>query len=229
MPHTAFFDRIYHPHGLKIVNGFSRPLFHNIAGVMHGYKFDKRDYGGMIRHSEAGMLYLWSKAMKPGTTIVEIGCYGGLSTSYLASGIKDKGCKLFSIDPFNSDLDKQADHTDNEVTLEDKPTTEIVYERLRNKGLDKGVTLIEGYSQEVAKDWDEPIDFLWIDGNHDQAYQDFKDFEPFLNPGARVGFHDAHPRYGLKRVVDDVVKAINNDGWKDLEYVKSIITAVKTD
>ncbi|WP_372760371.1 class I SAM-dependent methyltransferase, partial [Litorivivens sp.] len=67
------------------------------------------------------------------------------------------------------------------------------------------------------------IDFLWIDGNHEQAYQDFKDFEPFLNPGARVAVHDAHPRYGYEAVVEDVKKIFNSRKWQDLEHVKSII------
>jgi predicted O-methyltransferase YrrM len=86
-------------------------------------------------------------------------------------------------------------------------------------------TLIEGFSQDAAANWDPSvkIDFLWIDGNHEQAYQDFKDFEPHLSPGARVAVHDAHPRYGYMTVVEDVKKIFADGEWTNMEHVKSII------
>jgi hypothetical protein len=89
--------------------------------------------------------------------------------------------------------------------------------------------LIEGYSQEVARTWNETtrIDFLWIDGNHEQAYRDFVDFKPHLNRGARVAIHDAHPRYGYASVVEDVRKIFaEDDAWREMEHVKSVITGI---
>lgn len=228
MKNQAFLEKAFSEQGPKVISGFSRPLYHNIMGLLHGYKYDKNFYGGMIRHTEAGMLYKWAKELKPGSTIVEIGCYGGLSTSYLGSGLKGKAnCKIYAIDPFGSDLGKQEELTDNCVSLDDKPTKELVLERLSNNGFGEVVELVEGYSQEVAKAWDKPIDFLWIDGNHEQAYQDFVDFKPYLNKGARVAVHDAHPRYGYPEVVRDVQKIFAEDSeWRDMEHVKSIISGI---
>ena len=228
MSNEAFFSRAYAEGGIKVLAGFSRPLYHNVMGLLHGHQFDKAALGGMIRHSEAGMLFKWAQQVPQDGTIVEIGCYGGLSTSYLVKGSEGRNVSIFSIDPFNSDLDKQSDLTDDCVPLEGKPTRDLVAERMRGLGAGDRVTLIEGYSQEVVQGWDRPIDFLWIDGNHDQAYRDFTDWSPFLKPGGRVGFHDAHPRYGYPQVAEDVKKALADGSvWTNLEHVKSIIAGVK--
>ena len=226
MTSNEFLDRAWKDSGPKVISGFSRPLYHNLKGLLNGYKYDKNEYGGMIRHTEAGMLTQWASEVPAGGVIVEIGCYGGLSTSYLLSGLKKNGGKIYAIDPFNSDLGKQAERSDNCVPLEQKPTKELVAQRLQNNGFGGMFELIEGFSQEAAKNWDPEIkiDFLWIDGNHEQAYQDFKDFEPFLAPGARVAVHDAHPRYGYEAVVRDVRKIFSEGEWRDMEHVKSIIS-----
>lgn len=226
---TRFLENAFYRKGPKLLSGFSRPLYHNLKGLQYGYRFDKQQFGGMLRHTEAGMLYQWASELPAGSTIAEIGCYGGLSTSYLASGLKGKhGSKIIAIDPFNSDLDKQAELTDGCVLLNNKPTKALVAERLQKNGFGDFVELIEGYSQDVAKTWKQPIDFLWIDGNHEQAYQDYLDFKPFLTRHARVAVHDAHPRYGYASVVRDVLRIFADDNeWKNLEQVKSIISGIR--
>lgn len=231
MTGNEFLERAWRDRGPKIISGFSRPLYHNLMGLLHGYRFDKNAYGGMIRHTEAGMLTRWASQVPTGGTIVEIGCYGGLSTSYLLTGLKKNGGKIYAIDPFNSELDKQAELSDNCVPLEQKPTKKLVASRLENNGFGGMFQLIEGFSQEAARNWDPSIkiDFLWIDGNHEQAYQDFKDFEPHLAPRARVAVHDAHPRYGYEAVVADVKRIFNSRKWDNLEHVKSIISGTLAD
>lgn len=222
-----FLNRAWSGSGPKVVSGFSRPFYHNLAGILHGHKFGKRAYGGMMRHTEAAMLYRWARQLPAGSTILEIGCYGGLSASYLAAGVKGTPSRVYAIDPFDSDLGTQAALTDHKVALENKPSRELVKSRLAQFSLDDYVELIEGYSQDIAKTWDKPIDFLWIDGNHEQAWQDYLDFRSFLKPGARVAVHDAHPRYGYDEVVRDVRKIFADGEWTQFEHVKSIITAVK--
>ncbi len=225
-----FLEQAWTEHGPKVISGFSRPLYHNLQGLLHGYKYDKHAYGGMIRHTEAGMLTRWASKVPENGVIVEIGCYGGLSTSYLLKGAQKRNAHVYAIDPFNSDFETQSERTDDTVPLDNKPSRALVEQRLQENGFEGRFTLIENFSQEAARDWDTSIgiDFLWIDGNHEQAYQDFKDFEPCLNPGARVAVHDAHPRYGYSAVVEDVKKIFNEGEWTDLEHVKSIIAGRRT-
>ncbi len=227
MNNSEFLNRAFQDRSPKIVFGFSRPLYHNLAGLRYGHQFEKSPNGGMIRHTEAAMLYQWARQLAPQSTVLEIGCYGGLSTSYLATGCKENGSKVFSVDPFDSRLDQQTTLCDRAVSLEKKPSRAMVAARLKERGLDSQVELIEGFSQEVVKTWQRTIHFLWIDGNHDQAYEDYVDWSPFLAPRARVGFHDAHPRYGLPQVAEAVRKVFSTDDWCELEHVKGIITAVR--
>jgi len=227
MTNAEFLDRAFQKRSPKFLAGFSRPLYHNLAGILYGHQFDKSRYGGMIRHTEGAMLYKWAGELGPNSTIVEIGCYGGLSTSYIARGCLKNGSRIYSIDPFDADLGKQASLCDACVPLENKPSRDMVAQRLKESGFGDMVELIEGYSQEVVKSWRRTIHFLWIDGNHDQAYQDYLDWSPFLAPGARVAIHDAHPRFGIEKVAEDARKIFSADDWTRLEHVKSILTAVR--
>jgi predicted O-methyltransferase YrrM len=211
----------------KVIFGFSRPVYHNLAGMIYGHKFDKAVYGSMIRHTEAAMLYLWARQLPPNSTIVEIGCYGGLSTSYLATACMLNQSHVHAIDPFDSRMDQQTELCDQAVSLDNKPSREMVAGRLKASGLGEYVDLIEGFSQEVVKSWTRPIHFLWIDGNHDQALEDYQDWSPFLAPRARVGIHDAHPRYGIPKVAEAARKIFSTDEWEQLEHVKGIISGVR--
>ncbi len=227
MTNAEFLEHAFTKQGPKLISGFSRPVYHNLMGVWHGHQFNKKNYGGMMRHTEAAMLYQWARALPPESVIVEIGCYGGLSTSYLARGCQKNRSKVYAIDPFDSDLVRQEDLCDQKVSLDQKPSRRMVQQRIRAAGLDAYVELIEGFSQDVAKVWKTPVQFLWIDGNHDRAYEDYTEWLPFLAPGARVAVHDAHPRYGYPAVVDAVRKIFGTDEWESLEHVKSIITGLR--
>jgi len=48
MNNAEFLENAFYRKGPKLLSGFSRPVYHNIIGLLHGYKFDKRDFGGML-------------------------------------------------------------------------------------------------------------------------------------------------------------------------------------
>ena len=74
---NAFLEKAWSEKGPKLISGFSRPVYHNVMGLLRGRKYDKRAYGGMIRHTEAAMLTQWASQVPQGGVVVEIGCYGG--------------------------------------------------------------------------------------------------------------------------------------------------------
>jgi predicted O-methyltransferase YrrM len=227
MNNAAFLERAFRDAGPKLINGFSRPFYHNLMGLLHGRRFARAPLGGMLRHTEAGMLYQWARQLPRRSLIVEIGCYAGLSTRYLASGCRRNESRVVAIDPFASDPERQARLSDGQVSLHGKPGREQVRQGLEKDGLDGWVELIEGYAQEVARDWSRPVNFLWIDGNHDRALQDYRDWSPFLAPGARLAIHDAHPRYGLPNVAEAAREIFSGEEWQQLEHVKSIISGIR--
>lgn len=63
-------------------------------------------------------------------------------------------------------------------------------------------------SSEVAKNWKQQIDILFIDGDHhyEAVKQDYKLFFPFVRKGGLVIFHDTnHSWYpGIKKAVNEI-------------------------
>lgn len=50
-------------------------------------------------------------------------------------------------------------------------------------------------SNDLAKEWKDPIDFLFIDGDHsiDQVRKDYQNFSNFLTKNGFMFFHDTYP------------------------------------
>ena len=173
------------------------------------------------------MLYRWASILPQNSVILEIGVLNGLSTCYLGAGAKKSNSMVYSIDPFDSELDRQIEEHDNSsYKVQKKKSKEEVNNMLSEKGLDDNVKLIEGFSIDVSKTWDREIDFLWIDGNHHQFQQDYEAWNKFLKGGSRVAFHDSHPKYGRPEIADYVKSVLKKEKIKDLEQVKSTISFI---
>lgn len=70
-------------------------------------------------------------------------------------------------------------------------------------GVEDAVEAHRAYSRDLARDWDRPIRFLWIDGDHTYrgAKEDIELFRAQLVPGAIVALHDVlHSFEGPVRV-----------------------------
>jgi len=166
----------------------------------------------MLSLRERELLFDLAKRYSREGNILEIGCYAGGSTYFLAKGAAINNSKVFSIDPFGSDLKKQkiqGDSTSYLKNLKNKPGMKEVEKRLMDKGIEKKTfCLIEGYSKDISRKWkSENISFLWIDGNHKEAYRDFINWKGKLTKEAVVAFHDSdYPYLGKKEVTLSVKK-----------------------
>lgn len=74
------------------------------------------------------------------------------------------------------------------------------------RSVDSGENIVqmEMTSDKAAENWKEPIDILFIDGDHseEQTRKDFYSFWPFVVPGTGlIFFHDTHPVF--ERLVDN--------------------------
>jgi predicted O-methyltransferase YrrM len=110
------------------------------------------------------------KALEKGSVVVEIGVRFGCSLTAIAILAKE-GVQITGID------------------IEDPEGRKEYWERC---GLDKVAKFICGKSVEVAKDWNTPIDFLHIDGNHfyDGCKSDIDAWLPHMKKGGVMAFHD---------------------------------------
>lgn len=54
---------------------------------------------------------------------------------------------------------------------------------------------IKDFSYNVAKNWNKPFDFIFIDGDHEYeaVKQDFEDWFKLISPGGFIAFHDSAP------------------------------------
>lgn len=204
----------------------------------------KKDIRGMLSLPEGVTLHKLATSLPQASTIVEIGCYGGLSTAFLLSGAQNKTF-LYSIDPFDINIEKQkkivnqyfgSQYKKTEISLiSKKPSRQEVEKSLRQKGLNN-FTLITGYSHKVIGSWTKQINLLWIDGNHDYkaVKQDFLQWSPFLKKGGIIALHDANKKgrsaywtWGWEGPSKIVNELMIEPYWIHLKRVDSLVYATK--
>lgn len=108
--------------------------------------------------------------------VVEIGCYEGRTTSALA--MQTKG-SIFAIDPF----------TKGRIGV--RYGEIIAKTHCRRLGLEN-VNFLKGLSYEVAPSFNWPIDFLFIDADHEYEAlkRDWEDWFPKVREGGVIALHD---------------------------------------
>ncbi len=220
------------------LNSIKYALENKILNLM--FKFE-----GLITLPEAVELYKLSKRIHKNSLVVELGCFKGLSSSFILAGLKSNNGHLYSIDPFSEDLTKLKKvinkYNNNyykkveENALWKKITLNTVDVKLKNYGF-KSFTLIKGYSFEVVKKWKRRIDMLWIDASHDykDVKRDYLEWIPYLKKGGIIAFHDANKKdqseywkWGWKgptRVVNEYLK---EPKWVNIVRVESLVYATK--
>lgn len=118
-------------------------------------------------------------------TVVEIGVAEGVSASRLRN-VMDPDGTLYLIDPFEPG------------NIGISFTRMIARRAVRAVGRRGRAVWFRKKSHDVARDWNEEIDFLFIDGDHsyEGVLQDWKEWTPHVRPGGRVALHDAVMEYG---------------------------------
>ena len=187
--------------------------------------------GILTMQSPAERLHLYRLAcgLPTGSQIVEIGAYAGGSTYFLGKGAEKIAGKVISVDPFSTALERQISEADNSRYFRKmpfKPTIHSVRTSLNRAGINGQVKLVEGFAEDVARTWSgQPINMLWIDGNHNNARKDYDAWVPHLAQGAVVAFHDANfPIKGKEVVTVDVMRLLTQIKYNNLQKVGSIVS-----
>jgi len=157
-----------------------------------------QNVGGWFFPQEAGILLQLSACLPKGSRVVEIGSFMGKSTRYLAAGTLFSGSSLTCIDPFESSGEGEPEEMQKFYRqIAPAGTMSLFTFNLRqifpNEDLDH-VEMIVKPSLKAAKGWGDfkPIDLLFIDGNHKEAYDDFRAWLPHMAPWGLVALHDTH-------------------------------------
>jgi predicted O-methyltransferase YrrM len=168
------------------------------------------------------------------STVVEIGVAEGGSAIALIASMGGSG-SLYLIDPFHLSRFKW-------INSPKRAAHAALAAAVRKSSVSRqGVTVawIEDFSSRVAERWTQPIDFLFIDGDHDETavLRDWENWNKFVVPRGIVAFHDARVfPGGWTATVDGPVRVVNSlfrqkkiEGWKIVEEVHSLVILEKTE
>ena len=187
---------------------------------------------GWLTVDEAIALFELSRALPNENPLaVEIGSWQGKSSVCLASGLSGKfRPRLCCIDPFDATGDDASAGTyDARAQNLDTGLRGTFEANLRDAGLRHVVDVRQGTSHQHASGWREPIDLLFLDGDHsyEAVKQDVLDWAPKVRQGGYLALHDVvHAKHdGPRRVVEELVRT--DASWVDARYVDSMFVARK--
>lgn len=176
-----------------------------------------RPVAGQHTAGEHEALKKWAEGK---SSLVEIGVAEGASAVALREAMSPGG-RLSLIDPFHLSRMRFINAT--------KRAAHKVVESCQNGK----VAWIEKLSTAAVKDWNQPIDFLFIDGDHSEmgVQQDWDQWHGFVVPGGVVVFHDAATfpggwtgkDWGPVRLVDRLFRARILPGWRIAQQVDSLV------
>ncbi|TMK39616.1 MAG: class I SAM-dependent methyltransferase [Actinobacteria bacterium] len=178
-------------------------------------------------HSEAEARLL-ARLAAPAQRVVEIGVYEGSSAVVLARAM-GPGTELHLIDPFGR-------HP--QALPAGWGATEWASRRVVARAAASGPAAIWHIerSEETAAAWAEPVDLVFIDGDHSHAgcERDWRRWGPLVRPGGLVAFHDARLGQpggrglpGPTAVVDGHLRAgaAGASGWEIIEELDRTVVA----
>jgi predicted O-methyltransferase YrrM len=199
-----------------------------------------RNIPGWLTDKEAGELFdLVSNIPGDNPICCEIGSYMGKSSVVLGMALlaKSKG-KIYCIDPFDLLSDYYEQVSKEELGSGNLTRKQFVMDNIRKYGLEGKIELIQGYSFFVARNFHQPLDFIFIDGDHgfEGVLEDYFDWSAMLKVGGVIAFHDYYKiddfkrcnpeSYGPARVVDEYVRP--NPGWSTKKIVDNLFIAEKS-
>ena len=182
-----------------------------------------RGIPGFLSEAEARFLGMAAACAPEDGAVVEIGSFKGKSTVMLAKvAAHYGGSPVVAIDPHNFNNAELGDYR----TAPGATSFDAFLANLGGAGVSDRVEVHRAYSSDIAAEWNRPIRFLWIDGDHSYAgaKADFDGFARHLVPGGIVAFHDAlHEFAGPIRVF--VEEVLRSDRFGASGFVHSIAWA----
>lgn len=174
------------------------------------------DLQGLIFVEESAWLFHAARGRK---RIVEIGSFRGKSCVILACGAEAVEGRVTAIDPHQNlgSVDK---------TLYGQADADEFYSAIARHNVAHRVTKLKMTSAEALTRWKgEPIDLLWIDGDH--SYEgirfDLEKWSPLVRVGGIVAAHDYAHLEEVRRAWREVIES--SGLWGPTGFVRSIAWA----
>ena len=165
------------------------------------------DIPGWLTDEEGETLYDLARACTGKGAIVEIGSWKGKSTVCLGLGSKaGRSVPVYAVDP-------HADHRFGDFKA-----------NVERAGIAELVRPVASLSQAAADEFEEPIEFLFVDGSHEYelVLEDFEKWVPKVVDGGWVAFHDTTWTAGPRKVVGHAI--YRSRRFKNVEFVVGSLT-----
>jgi predicted O-methyltransferase YrrM len=182
----------------------------------------------MHSEADAGVLRTTAAGRR---RVVEIGVYEGSSAVVLCE-VLEPDAELHLVDPFGEHGDALPAGWGATETASRR-----VVERARRRHDGPRVTWHVDYSAAVAERWSDPVDLVFIDGDHSEegVRADWDGWNGFVEPGGAVLFHDARLSQeggrglpGPTAVVDAVFRGPGAvPGWRIAEEADRTVAVVR--
>ena len=153
-----------------------------------------KNIDGWLTKEEGEFLYEMARKVPENGNIVEIGSWKGRSTICLGSGSRDgSGVTVHAIDPHTGS-------SDTRLKFGKLDTYNEFLSNIESVGIGKYVVPLKKTSQEVARRFNHPVSFIFVDGDH--AYSsvkaDHKSWFPKLVTGGVIAYHDCWNKVGVQ-------------------------------
>ena len=179
---------------------------------------------GWLAPAEAAFLYMAAQNCTGKGVILEIGSWKGKSTIFLAKGSKaGSNVKIFTVDPHTGASEHKAIDPDVWTYPEFKSNIQIM-------DVDDVVVPLVMTSEEAEKDWNMPVERLFIDGAHEYELVelDFKLWYPHVVKVGMILMHDTDPNTSQPGPVAVCKKYMLDSGdFYDLKKIASLTVGKK--
>jgi hypothetical protein len=181
-------------------------------------------------HTE-GESSLLAELARDGRRVVEIGVYEGSSALVLVEALPPEA-ELHMIDPFAG-----GGPWPGVMNPADEGATRSVVERAARRRGGPRLQWHVALSEEAAGGWTEPVDFVFIDGDHTEqaCLLDWELWNGHVEPGGVVAFHDARVGRpggwgddGPTAVVDRLFRREGVPGWEIAAERDTLVAVVRS-
>jgi predicted O-methyltransferase YrrM len=164
-------------------------------GPLGRYISLSRRIPGWTRDAEAVALAHLSQSLPHSAVILEIGCFLGCSTVLLAGARKLRGSgKVHCVDPFDASGDAFSVPIYRVISNSLRTSLRQCFEdNIRRAGLSELVEIHQSRACELAATWTEPLDLLFLDGDHSylEVRSTYESWFPFLKLGGIIAVHNS--------------------------------------
>jgi len=173
---------------------------------------------GKLYLTEPSLLWYFGKKCTGKGAILEIGSWKGKSTMLLARGsMKNSNSKVYAVDTFEGTKENSMKKID---------TFEDFKENIKKANVENLVIPLVGFSSDICKKFKEPIEILFIDGDHsyEGVLGDIDNWAPKIISGGWILFHDTSSKSVMKAVNQKIISSMD---YSKIGFSGSIIFAKK--